>query len=461
MTDEQAALDALDALDAEPDTDAAAVPIQPLVEVPDVLRTPTSLLVGPAGTGKTFLAKGWAEQEEGVVLCATTGIAAVNLGTGTTINALLGYFDTASLVDQYTIGRLTRRLAQLSKVGVRRLLVDEISMLDAQQLTVLTRALDELAGAGDIIDVETRAAVKARDVAPIALTLVGDFAQLPPIKAPFAFESPEWPRYEAHRVTLETIRRQADRDFILALMAARRGEGQVVADYFAPRCATGLDPQFVGPTILAKNDAVARYNALKLDELTSPAKVFAPVRWGEQRSEWLKDIPDALTLKDGALVMLLANERVPADPLTLIYANGDLATVVGMNGKDVSVRLHRTGRVVTVSWVTRDMRRPLEAGRKKALKAQGREDLIVGSEEVVGTVTYLPLRLAWATTVHKAQGLSFDALQINLTDGFFKSPGMVYVGLSRCRTVDGLRLVGTPQLLKTRCTVHGKVKGWL
>ena len=109
-----------------------------------------SFLRGPAGTGKTWLARRMVKEYPGTLLCATTGIAAVNLGEGTTINAALGYFDTASLIEAYTSGFLTSRLGKLWRSGVRRILLDEVSMMDAEQLTVLTRALAQELAAADM-----------------------------------------------------------------------------------------------------------------------------------------------------------------------------------------------------------------------------------------------------------------------------------------------------------------------
>ena len=80
---------------------------------------------------------------------------------------------------------------------------------------------------------------------------------------------------------------------------------------------------------------------------------------------------------------------------------------------------------------------------------------------VVGQVTWMPLRLAWGTTVHKSQGLSLDRAQINLLDPFFASPSMTYVALSRCRTQAGLRIVGGPLLMSRRLGVNPKVRSWL
>ena len=237
---------------------------------------PYTYLAGTAGSGKTFAVQAWAEREQGLELCATTGIAAINLG-GTTVNATLGYFDTASLQESYVNGFLTARLGKLWRAGVRRLVVDEVSMMDGDQLTLLVRAIEEVNGRGYVLgkwDEED-------DTPPPAmgLTLVGDFAQLGAVKAPYAFESSEWARFQEHTRTLTEIRRQADPAFIAALRAARVGDGRRVLDYFAGKIHTETDDRFEGPTLLAKNEAVDRYNWIRLSRLAGRDLLFGSARW--------------------------------------------------------------------------------------------------------------------------------------------------------------------------------------
>lgn len=446
------------------------------VEIPPALLQPFSWLMGPAGTGKTTLARAMTTQLPGTLLAATTGIAAVNLGEGTTINALLKYYDTASLNEAYLGGRLQATLGKLWRAGIRRILLDELSMMDGMQLTLLTRALQELGGEGYSLDADLEDEINTEAYETghhgIALTVIGDFAQLPPVKAPFAFESPEWPRYADHRHTLTQIHRQADPGFLAALAGCREGRPDPVVDFFRTRLTSQMDMTFPGSTILATNDAVSRYNALRMDQLSTPVVRFQPVSWGVQRGDW-KQIPQILPLKVGALVMLLANERHEADyetglPGALIYANGDLGVVeyleggIGTAGR-CGVRLHRTGEVVDVVWVRRQNQVPMEPGRRKQLKGEGLQSRISpdGKFETVGEITYLPVRVAYATTVHKSQGLSLDQVQINTREGFFASAGMLYVALSRARTPEGLRLIGSVDGLANRVKVSTKIRPWV
>jgi ATP-dependent DNA helicase PIF1 len=418
-------------------------------------------ICGPAGTGKTFQAAERAARDQSCVLAATTGIAAVNLGEGTTINALLGYFDTSSLVQSYDEGYLLVRLNRLQRMGVRRIILDEVSMMDGKQLTIIARTIDELNESRD------------HDPADVmGLTLVGDFAQLPPVKAPYAFESDEWERFAEHTTTLTKIWRQDDADFIHALQAVRRGAGLEALDYFEPHLKPENRPHFDGAFVVAKNVTVDRHNGLRLDELPGARARFTSERWGKQRGDW-KNIPEVLSLKDGALVMLLANKRIDTEDdepsLDFEYVNGDLATIVACHPEQhcIEVKLQRGGSTHLVYYIQRENLKPLEPGRIQALKNEGKADLIWRDRsgrakfEIIGTVNYLPVRLAWATTVHKSQGLSFDNVQVNMKDPFYMQPSMLYVALSRARTMEGLRLVGTAQQFSARCQVNTKVRQWL
>jgi ATP-dependent DNA helicase PIF1 len=413
-------------------------------------------LTGTAGTGKTFLARQIAE-ECGATLCATTGIAAINLGAGTTtINSLLGYFDTASLRDIWTTGRLTSRLGWLWNQGLTRLVIDEVSMMNGEQLEIICQAVDELEGSSRQI--------------PLGITLVGDFCQLPPVQAPFAFEAECWSRFAGGITKLEEIRRQTDREFVAALQAVRRGDARRALEYFGPLLQRASDPEYDGPTVLAKNIEVDRYNLLRHAKVQGELHTWRAHRWvaegGKPRSEW-KLIPDELKLKTGALVMVLANER-EEDELgrkrgPYIYVNGDLGEVVD-GGPFAAVKLRRSGKVVGVSPVVRESLVKLDKERRKHLRETGQEHLIRGDHgeyEATAGISYMPLRLAYATTCHKSQGLTLDQVQVSIFDRMWETGGMVYVALSRARTAAGLRIVGSPELFAKRIQVDQRVKGWV
>lgn len=452
---------------------ALAEPVQAIIE--QILwPTPApafTYLAGPAGCGKTFAVKAWQQKERGLMLLATTGIAAINLG-GTTVNAALGYFDTRSLQESYTNGFLTARLGRLWRAGVKRLILDEVSMLDGDQLTYIVKGIEEVNGKGYVIgkwDDDEDAEPPA-----MGLTLVGDFAQLPPVKATFAFESPEWPRFaeEGHTITLTEIRRQSDQGFIQMLRQARVGNGLAVLEYLRGSLQRTTDDTFEGPTLFAKNDAVDRYNWIRLGRVTGRDCYFESRREGDQRSEWgnLKKpphtwgIPLRLHTKIGALVMVLANQKAEGPPpQPFIYVNGDLGTVVDASEMSCIVNLQRTGEDVEVAYVRREVLIPCDSARRRELRDLKQEAKIAegGKFEITGWIEYMPLRVAYGSTVHKSQGLSLDRVQVNISDAFFKSCGMLYVALSRARTAAGLRVVGSEAALVERCVADPRLKAWL
>jgi ATP-dependent DNA helicase PIF1 len=438
-------------------------------------------LSGTAGVGKTFIAQLLAERVHGLTLTSTTGIAAVNLGEGQTINSLLNYYDTGDLRTKYVEGFLQRKLRSLRRAGLRKILLDEKSMLDAHQLTILVQAIDEVNSGKVLQSVGEEDADQADEAEPepdetpqIGLVLVGDFGQLAPVKAPYAFESAEWKRFADHRVSLKTIMRQTDLDFIRALHAVREGRTKDALDWFTEdKFALQMDDSYTGSTIFAKNDAVDRYNYLRLAECTGQYVSWNTSRELKQSSEW-KKIPDVVDAKIGALVMVLANKRYPKeyedDNPPMLYCNGDLGEIVdsgmardlkGALVPSCQVRLRRTGGVVTVTMVTRELLEPMEVGRRKELRELNQTDMIKDRSEVVGRITYMPLRLAWGTTVHKSQGLSLDQVQVNIRDHFFGNPQMLFVALSRARTPAGLRIIGNQRTFVARCNVNPKVTPWL
>lgn len=442
-----------------PDATPRPVPARPAtpaasgdeISVADLCTHPFTYLSGPAGTGKTFLARKITQERTDAILCATTGIAAVNLGDATTINSLLQYFNTQSLLESFASGWLQTRLRQLRRSGLRTLVLDETSMLDADQLTVLCQALDEV-NVTKSYDRDTESVTyDVDDDLQMKLLLVGDFAQLPPVEAAFAFESPEWHRFADHTFKLETIRRQGDQTFVQALQAVRKGKAVAALPALESRIVPTLDFDFKGTTIVAKNDEVDRINNLRHAKLSGALIEWKTLRSGDQQKDWIRLIPEVLQVKVGALVMILANRPYPRlddEPVPgYFYVNGDLATVIGRSDNGIRVMLHRTFAEVDVLPVVNEWR--IATGKKKP------------PFEVKGSVTRMPLRLAYATTVHKSQGLSLDDVQVSMASWMFGKPGMLYVALSRCRTLEGLRLVGNPKMFLSKCATDKKIGAFL
>ncbi len=440
----------------------------------------TEFITGPAGTGKTTEIRNRRTADPaGVVVAATTGIAAVNLGPEvTTVHSLLKFFDYNSLVDAYKDGRLHYNIRRLMDEGMYELIVDEISMFSAPAMDVLYNACNEVSRTND---------------RPMALTVVGDFCQLPPIAdagtpetGRYAFESDCWrPNFSENTTRLTRIWRQDNPEFLQALHAARRGVGEEALAYlqragvrFEPRLSDG----FEGTTLCATNNVVDDYNWRRLRQLpgdNTSIRATPSTRWsmdGRQPSEW-KSIPDQFAFKPGAYVMILSNETQ-----AFTWVNGDCGTAIGTDGNQVVVRLRRNNTEVRIGKIIRKVtthKKP--AGVRDAdviVIADEREyDSLAGANGepprqvvmfreprptwVTGWIRYMPLRLAYATTVHKSQGLSLDAIQLDLGSGFLASPSMMYVALSRCRTPGGLVLVGNPEHVVTKTNVDPRVMEWL
>lgn len=431
---------------------------------------PVKFLTGSAGSGKTYaIREQIAKDPRFAVLAATTGIAAVNLGA-ITLNSLLKYFDTRSLEEAFFNGWLVRILGKLAMDGYKWLAIDEISMMAGEQLDILYQAMKQLN--------EVRA---MSGEAPLGLLLTGDFCQLPPIKSKWAFEADCWPFFEAQTERLTKIWRQSDAKFLEAVNHIRSGRGMVGATMLSQmgvEFVKHADTAFAGTTIIAKNDAVDNFNWLCHSKLPGVPATVQSVRWmgrGRQLpSEW-KHIPSQLKLKPKAYVMIINN-----DTPKFTYVNGDCGHITGYDSSSQTfgVRLVRNQEEVEIGAITRkvtqheppdevllahpemgedELRKlPFEPGVPYWDVNQGRRGMWV-----TGAITFNPLNLAYASTVHKCQGLTLDRVQLDLNQHFMTAPSMVYVAISRCKTPQGLRIIGSPALLGSRVKVDPAVLKWL
>ncbi len=463
-------------------------------------------LTGQAGTGKTYKIKEEIRQDKkSFCLCATTGIAAVNLADRngssdvTTINSLLKYFDTKSLEDNFASGRLFKRMKEIAR-AYRGIAIDECSMLSAAQLDYIVMAVEHVNE------------LKEFDNKQFNLTLIGDFCQLSPVNEKYAFEAETWNRFtgeNGHIEKLTKIWRQDNIEFVNALNCARQGDGDGCADILVKLGVDFVsvqDTNFDGTTLFAKRADMERFNEVQYRRLVEGGKkvfTFPSYRWGVQRSEW-KNIPSERKFTKDSYVMILSN-----NPPTFEYVNGDCGYVVeaDLSSKKVIIKLKRTGRDIILKPIVRKCFEkeidgkeiPEFLGRKEyedkmtegdtagvgyedtvvedgyksylqSLTTESRRNRVSLTEPyfdfvemkwVVGEINYIPLDLAYATTVHKSQGLTLDNVQIDPTANFFGQGSMMYVALSRCRTPEGLRIVGSPKLLASRCNVFEEILDWI
>lgn len=423
-------------------------------EIRQQLKQQFCVITGKAGSGKTTLLT--LEDEEDISYIekgSTTGIAAINCG-GRTVNSLLKYFNTPSLQKAFDFGKLHNRLRMIR--GRKRVLgIDEMSMLSAEQLDIIVNAIFDINEDED----------KPRD---LGLHLIGDFLQLPPIKAEFCFKAACWKElFEPNIVKLEKIWRQGDQTFVDAINAIRAGKGKSATELLKKagvKFERNLIPKFEGTTLIPNNKDVDAFNNKRLGEIDSPIIRYAPVRRGMQAKEWDKTvkrdgsvewgIPFEQRFKVDAYVMLLRN-----DSQEWKYVNGDCGIIKSYDKatNTFKIEVKRTNEIVDIRTV-KQYNYQDEQPDEKMFNSMfyPYEDSVTGMW-IIGSIEYLPLRLAYASTLHKSQGLSLDLVQVDTRPDFFGYPAMCYVGISRAKTPEGLIIIGNESEFASKVNTNPEV----
>lgn len=392
-------------------------------------------ITGRAGTGKSTLLQHLRSTltERHPVVVAPTGVAAVNV-RGQTIHSFFGFKPDVSPRSATTMRPRSPQLyAQL-----RTLIIDEVSMVRADLLDSVDQFL------------RRHGPVRNTPFGGVQLVLVGDLHQLPPVVArteaelfrtayasPYFFSAQALQGLELEVVELETVYRQRDDAFIRLLNAVR--DRSVSADDLAAlnaRVGVPPPPSAAEPTIWltptnAQADALnaTRIAALPGDVWTSLADVHGDF----ERSAY--PTAETLELKRGAQVMLLSNDGDGR------WVNGTVGVVEDLRrdvalGEELAVVRLETGQRVEVERHTWELfRTVLRDGHLES--------------EPIGSFTQLPLRLAFAVTIHKSQGKTFSRVVLDLGRGAF-APGQLYVALSRCTTLEGLTLTTPIRLQDVR-----------
>lgn len=430
-------------------------------EIREKLWKQYCFITGKAGTGKSTLLRLEDEKNPNYIeKGSTTGIAAINCG-GRTVNSLLKYFNTESLEQAYKSGRLHNRL-RLIRIRKRVLGIDEVSMMDAKQLDIIITALDDIAQ-DDMTDPSRNGKIHN-----LGLHLIGDFCQLPPVNAEFAFKSRYWDEYFApNTIKLETIWRQDDEEFVNAINAMREGDGKKAVRLLKKSGVefhSKLEANFAGTTLIPNNRDVDSYNNKRLGELTSSMIRIQPIRRGSQAKEWDRNskgewgIPFEQRFKLGSYVMILRN-----DTKNFEYVNGDCGEIVSWdaNTKTFGIKLVRNNSIVYIRMYTQynlQFEQPTEGQFNSMFHPY--EDSLTGYW-VTGSIEWMPLRLAWASTIHKSQGLSLDRVQIDSRPDFFGYSSMCYVAVSRARTPQGLVIVGNEIDFASKVKTNREVLKWI
>lgn len=396
-------------------------------------NSPYKALLGPAGSGKSYLIRQWVSEDPSCAyLASSTGIAAVNIG-GNTINHALGYFDTADMLHSAYSGAIGGKLIKIAR-SYKNLVIEECGMFPAQQLNILVHCMEK---------------INERIDNPLGLILVGDPGQLPPVSKndskdpnkqakPF-FESKFWHKFQVQELT--EIKRQNNIEFIQALQLIRAGRAKETVDWFEQNVGFNysLDRNFEGSTILPTNEAVDGFNTEALARISKPEIYYYKRSTGILKPEW-NYIADKLTLKEGALVTLTSNN------LEAGYANGDLGEVVDLYNTYVVVKVKRTGKIINLSEITLENK----VDTKKA-----------GEFKKIGEISFIPCRAAYATTIHRAQGLTLTALQARMDSFYSDLSGGLYTTLSRVVGPEGLRLVGTKDSFVKACYLDPRYLDWV
>lgn len=376
-------------------------------------------ITGKAGTGKSMLLQYFVRNtRKSVAVVAPTGVAALNVG-GQTIHSLFKLKPT--LIEKGDVTRVDSKTKEVL-ANLDSLVIDEISMVRVDLMEAISEKL-KLARRNEL------------PFGGVQVILFGDLFQLPPVVSDgqlrryfdhtyggvYFFNAPSFQESECMIIELEHIFRQRDAEFKRLLSAIRNGShSQEIIDAFNQRAHKAL-PESGCITLAGTNAAVSRINQQRLNELVGEEKAYEASVVGDLK-ESSYPTEKNLKLKVGAQVMLLKNDRQhPAR-----WVNGTLGIVTKLSQDVIKVKINGVEHTVSrETW--------------NSIKYYYDHEARKLDKEIVSSFIQFPLRLAWAVTIHKSQGQTYQSVAIDLTDGAF-AHGQTYVALSRCVSLDGLYL---------------------
>ncbi len=387
-------------------------------------------ITGKAGTGKSTLLSYYRDHtENNVVVLAPTGVAAVNVD-GETIHSFFHFSPSITPSEARTLGY--KNFESELYTTVDTIIIDEISMVRADLL--------------DCVDAFLRSARKSHHpFGGVRMIFFGDLYQLPPVvtrdevdifrtqyQSEWFFDSnimqAIFAEYddEFELIELDTIFRQSDQEFIDLLNHIRLQTiepkhflrlNQRVQTYSPSQ--TSSKTKHPPITLTGRRDTAARMNAQQLDELHGQLHTYSGRVVGKFPDGHLPTETE-LSFKNGARVMFVANDPEGR------YVNGTLGTIKSCTDEVITVKLD-SGKTEDITPHTWELTHTVVTDTRELKK------------EKLGTFTQFPLMLAWAVTIHKSQGKTFDNVIINMERGAFAF-GQTYVALSRCKTFEGIVL---------------------
>lgn len=370
-------------------------------------------LTGEAGSGKTYLLNKYIAylrtKHAEIGITASTGIAATHIG-GTTIDSWsgLGLRDEMTQDDIEGLKRKKYLLRRLQETKV--LIIDEVSMLHGRRLDSIDRICRNLRGINT-------------PFGGMQVVLTGDFFQLPPVSHlranfDYVYKSKIWQEANPHILYLDSQYRQSDPQFNSVLSDIRNNS--VTSDTIDLLQKTRnqiIEGNFIPTKLYTHNVDVDEINRMELEKINQETHTYDMISLGhESLVESMKRgclAPEHLILKKGAQVMFVRNNYSAG------YNNGTLGKVAGFD---------------------RDSNPIVETYERKKIHVQQSQWTIMEENKIRAELLQIPLRLAWAITVHKSQGMTLSCAEIDLSKSFVH--GMGYVALSRVKSLKGVRLLG-------------------
>jgi len=372
----------------------------------DVLAGHNVFITGGAGVGKSYLVSKIEESVPDVSITAMTGCAAL-LVNGSTLHSCLGIGLAKDTAQKLAADTRKKPPVVQRILSMKSLLIDEVSMLSDELFEKIHEYLCLI-----------RVSKKNKPFAGVQLILVGDPFQLCPVEGTYCFLSKLWKEFTFRVHRLETnMRQRGDPVFKEILDRVRYGGCSVIDLDILKRLKDTEFPEGIKPTRLySKNVSVDSINISELVDLGQPLTEYATIVVGEKAKRWASAhrIPEKVRLCVGAQVMCTKN--IPE----LGLANGSRGVVVKLDSHGISFQKLDGERV------------------RLEMQSVPIDNPMFGKP--VNTLVYLPVKLAWAITIHSAQGMTIDALEVDLGSDIFAF-GQAYTGLSRATSLSSVRIV--------------------